>query len=203
MSKAVIALAILAIVGVQAQTGVQGGTLTDGDITVTWNFDVNDYILLYLQITTTSDLSSYYAVGLRNGTDATGLQGAEYCFYDNSAGSGSVTVETKYTTSSSDEPQDDDLSTFTGSTGTAASAEGTNTLIASCYRPLSGGETGLEITEGGDIQMIVVKSDNANFNDATYSETTVTLSEGYSGEADDNAISIALSFALVGILNLF
>lgn len=195
MSKAVIALAILAIVGAQ-YSGY--GTLTDGDITAYWNVGDSTAIFV-LVVNTTSTLKSYYALGIRNGT-ATGLQGAEYGYV--AVDGSSATLTTKITTNSSSVPADDDL-TVTGTSTSITTADGASVLTASWTRNLEDSNSDLTLTEGDKLEVIIVESDNADFSGATYSETEVTFSNTYSGEADDNAISIALSFALVGLLNLF
>lgn len=195
MSKAVIALAILAIVGVQAQTG---GTLTDGDITASWTIATST-VSFTLTVSTTSDLKSYYALGIRNGT-ATGLQGAEYGYV--AVDGSSATLSTKITTNSSSAPADDDLA-VTGTGTSITTVDGASVLAAGWTRNLEDSNSDLTLTEGDKLEVIIVQSDNADFSGATYSETEVTFSNTYSGEADDNAISIALSFALVGLLNLF
>ena len=194
MSKAVIALAILAIVGVQGK-----GTLTDGDITAEWDISTSTSTVSFTLSVTTSDLKNYYALGIRNGT-ATGLQGAEYGYV--TVDGDSASLSTKITSNSSSTLENHDIA-VTGIGAGVATVEGNSVLTATWTRDFDESNSDITLTEGGKLDVIIVQSDNADFSDATYSETEVDFSNTYSGEADDNAISIALSFALVGLLNLF
>ena len=197
MSKAVIALAILAIVGAQ-----NAGTLTDDNIVASWAISTSTSTVIFsLTVSnSTSGFKPYYALGIRNGT-ATGLQGAEYGYV--TVEGDSASLSTKITTDSSNTPEDDDIAVAGTSARISTDDNGNTFLTATWTRDFDESNSDITLTEGGKLDIIIVQSDNADFSGATYSETEVDFSNDYSGEADDNAISIALSFALVGLLNLF
>ena len=191
MSKAVIALAILAIVGVQA------GTATLEEMSVEWTFpdDNNIKVTFTADNTTEYGISEYYAVGFRlENSNATGGKDADYTYIPRDGKSVS-----DYKTAEDSEDMISDSITDTVIPTTGNIDYSSNTLTADYTKPLAGGSDDITLVKDGKFDLILAKSNNSNFSGAQFREEAVTLSEDYG----DNAFSVVLPLALMGLLNLF
>uniref|UniRef100_A0A7S3I8T7 DOMON domain-containing protein n=1 Tax=Fabrea salina TaxID=342563 RepID=A0A7S3I8T7_9CILI len=191
MSKAVIALAILAIVGVQA------GTATLEEMSVEWTFPDDNTIKVTFTAdnTTQYGISEYYAVGFRlDNSTANGGKDADYTYIPRG---GSAVAD--FSTSADSETMVGDPISDTVVPITGNIAYESNTLTADYTKPLVGGSGDITLVKDGKFDLILAKSNSSNFSNAQFKEEAVTLSEDYG----DNAFSVVLPLALMGLLNLF